>query len=124
MENAANPTPTSPSTGQASNGASNSSLGAQRPAGGETLARAAQGAHQAVDATVAKVAPVIDGVQERVDAAKGAAATAKDALANAKDSADEWLSAARDTVRAHPLAAIAGALLVGAAYNSLTSRKR
>ncbi|MET0383417.1 MAG: hypothetical protein ABW032_08345 [Burkholderiaceae bacterium] len=103
----------------------------QRPAGGETLARAAQGAHAAVDATVGKVAPVIDGVHDKIESAKGAANAAKDTIANGKqaiqsrvDEVGEWISAARDAVRTHPLAALAAAIVVGAAYNSLTSKKR
>ena len=114
-----------------SNGKIAPAAATERPAGGELLARAAQGAHAAVDATVAKVAPVIDGVHDKVEAVRDAAGAARDAAVNGKqaisdrvDEVGEWVGAARDAVRAHPFAAIAAALLVGAAYNSLTSRRR
>jgi ElaB/YqjD/DUF883 family membrane-anchored ribosome-binding protein len=115
--------------------ASTSTSGAQRPAGGETLARVVQGAHAAVDGTAAKVAPVIDGVQAKVDGVKQAVGSAKDTVANGKqslqdgvdklvDTKDEWIVATRTAIREHPFAAIATALLVGAAYVSLRSPKR
>jgi len=120
------PEPTSPS---------NATSGAQRPAGGETLARVVQGAHAAVDGTAAKVAPVIDGVQAKVDSVKQAVDSAKDTVANSKqslqdgvhklaDTKDEWIDAARTAIREHPFAAVATALLIGAAYVSLGSSKR
>jgi len=104
-------------------------FGSQRPAGGETLARITQGAHQAVDATAAKVAPAVDAVHDKVEAAKGAAQGVKDAAANAKDKvgaakdeAAEWVGAARDAIVQNPFAAIVGAFLIGAAYASLKRR--
>ncbi len=105
--------------------------GDTRPAGGETLARAANGAHRAVDATVAKVAPVVDAVHDKVVAVREVAQGVEDTAARlqsnaeqAKDAAAAWLSAAREVVRAHPLAAVGGALLIGAAYMSLSSKGR
>jgi len=107
----------------------------QRPAGGETLARVVQGAHAAVDGTAAKVAPVIDDVQAKVDGVKQAVSSARDTVANGKqslhdgvdklvDTKDEWIGAARTAIREHPFAAVATALLIGAAYVSLGSGKR
>ncbi len=97
--------------------------GSQRPAGGETLARAAQGAHRAVDATVEKVAPVVDAVHDKVESVKGApqgaedvASDVHDKLAAAKGQAGEWIGAAREVIVQNPFAAIAGAFLLGAAY--------
>jgi len=102
-----------------------------RPAGGETLARAAAGAHRAVDSTVEKVAPVVDAVHDRVESAKASVQGAKDQVyklrddaRQAQDAAAEWIGAARGAVREHPLAAMFGALLVGAAIVSVTSRRR
>jgi N-acetylglucosamine kinase-like BadF-type ATPase len=66
-------------------------------------------------------APAVGAVK---DAAANAEQTAKETLDKASAAVDEWLVAARDAIRANPLAAIGGALLVGAAYVSLTSRKR
>jgi ElaB/YqjD/DUF883 family membrane-anchored ribosome-binding protein len=113
----------------------NSTSGAQRPAGGETLARVVQGTHAAVDGAAAKVAPVIDGVQAKVDSVRQAVDSARDTVANSKqslqdgvdklvDSKDEWLGAARTAIRAHPFAAVATALLIGAAWASLGSSRR
>ncbi len=109
--------------------------GTQRPAGGETLARVVHGAHAAVDGTAAKVAPVIDGVQARVDNVRQAVDSARDTVANSKqslqdgvdklvDTKDEWIGAARTAIREHPFAAVATALLIGAAYVSLGSSRR
>jgi hypothetical protein len=102
-----------------------------RPAGGETLARAASGAHRAVDSTVEKVAPVIDAVHDKVESAKASVQGAKDQanklrgdVQQARDAAAEWIGAARDAVREHPLAAMAGAFLVGIAIVSVTSNRR
>lgn len=103
----------------------------QRPAGGETLARAAAGAHHAVDAAVAKVAPVVDTVHDKVESVRGVAQGVKDKASDlgegalkAKDEIGEWMVAARDAVRAHPFAAIGVALLLGVAYSSIGSKRR
>ena len=114
---------------------SGATSGAQRPAGGETLARVVQGAHAAVDGTAAKVAPVIDGVQAKVDGVRHAVDSARDTVANGQqslqdgvdklvDTKDEWIGAARTAIREHPFAAVATALLIGAAYVSLGSSRR
>ena len=118
MESTQKPTSTTTSTsvppvqGQAGSTADATPVATpDRPAGGETLARVAQGAHQAVDATVAKVAPVVDGVHDKVESARSAVA-----------STQEWVGAAREAIQARPFAAITGALLVGAAWMSLRKR--
>lgn len=107
MDTSNKPDPQMPASPSAANGTPTD----ERPAGGETLARAAQGAHRAVDATVAKVAPIVDGVHDKVESVKGAVSTA-----------DEWIVAAREAIKANPFAAIAGAALIGAAYMSLKRR--
>jgi hypothetical protein len=68
--------------------------------------RVVDGAHDTVDGAAAKVAPVVDGI------------------AKVSDTRSEWVGAARDVIREHPFTAIAGALLVGAAYISLTGSRR
>lgn len=68
--------------------------------------RVVDGAHDTVDGAAAKVAPVVDGI------------------AKVSDTRNEWVGAARDVIREHPFTAIVGALLVGAAYVSLTGSRR
>jgi hypothetical protein len=102
-----------------------------RPPGGETLAHAAAAVHHAVDVTVEKVAPVVDGVHDKVESARASiheakvqAARLRDDARQARDTTAEWIGAARDAVREHPLAAFAGALLLGAALGSAASSRR
>jgi ElaB/YqjD/DUF883 family membrane-anchored ribosome-binding protein len=80
-----------------------------------------------VDAVVGRAASIVDAVHEKVAGMKSAADAAKDAASDAMDgasaTAEEWLAAARDMVKANPLAAIGGALLIGAAWVSLTRRR-
>jgi hypothetical protein len=73
------------------------------------ITRVTQGAHDAVDALAAKVSSVTDGWQGGVD--------------KVSDTRDEWVESARDAIRQHPLAAVAGALLIGAALLSLRSSR-
>ncbi len=73
------------------------------------LKRATQGAHDAVDSVAATVTSAVDGVQGGVD--------------KVGDTRDEWIASARDAIREHPFAAMAGALLVGAAALSLLSSR-
>lgn len=72
--------------------------------------RAASSAHEAVDKVAAKVSSLGDGLQDR--------------MAHAGDTRDEWVEAARDAIRRHPFATVAGALVVGAALLSLASSRR
>ena len=74
------------------------------------LRRVTQSAHDAIDGLSAKVSGVTSGAQDKVD--------------QALQARDEWTTAARDAVREHPLLAIGGALLVGAALNALMSSRR
>jgi hypothetical protein len=39
------------------------------------------------------------------------------------DKRDEWIESARDAIRQHPFAAVAGALVIGAALLSLRSSR-
>lgn len=74
------------------------------------LRRVTQSAHDVIDGLSAKVSGVTSGAQDKVD--------------QALQARDEWTTAARDAVREHPLLAIGGALLVGAALNALMSSRR
>ena len=74
------------------------------------IKRAASSAHEAVDSVAAKVSSLTDGLQ--------------DGVAHAGDTRDEWVEAARDAIRQHPFATVAGALVVGAALSSLVSSRR
>jgi hypothetical protein len=67
--------------------------------------RLTDGTHDAVDRAAAKVAPVVDGISK------------------ASDTKDQWIAATRDAIREHPFAAVATALLVGAAGIGLISSK-
>ncbi len=80
--------------------------GTATPAVQKLFQRAVDGAHDAIDGAAKKVAPVVDGVS------------------NVSQTKDAWIGAARDAIREHPFAAVATALLAGAAYVSLSSRKR
>lgn len=73
------------------------------------IKRVTQSAHDAVDSVAAKVSSVTDGLQGGVD--------------KVGDTRDEWLESARDAIRQHPFAAVAGALVIGAALLSLRSSR-
>jgi hypothetical protein len=74
------------------------------------LKRATSGAHDAVDSIAAKVGSIADGLQ-------GGAS-------RVGDTRDEWIESARDAIRQHPFAAVAGALVIGAALLSLNASRR
>jgi ElaB/YqjD/DUF883 family membrane-anchored ribosome-binding protein len=71
------------------------------------IKRVTQRAHDAVDSVAAKVSAVTDGLQGGVD--------------KVGDTRDEWIESARDAIRQHPFAAVASALVIGAALLSLRS---
>jgi hypothetical protein len=95
----------------------NGELAATKPADAKAAApivdslikRATQGAHDAVDSVAAKVSSVAEGLQGGVD--------------KVGDTRDEWLESARDAIRQHPFAAVASALVIGAALLSLRSSR-
>ena len=74
------------------------------------LKRATSSAHDAVDSVAAKVSSIADGLQGGVS--------------KVGDTRDEWIESARDVIREHPFAAVAGALVIGAALLSLNSSRR
>jgi ElaB/YqjD/DUF883 family membrane-anchored ribosome-binding protein len=71
------------------------------------LKHATSSAHDAVDSVAAKVGSIADGLQGGVS-----------------ETRDEWIESARDAIRQHPFAAIAGAVVIGAALLSLRSSRR
>src|ERR1700756_1589482 len=73
------------------------------------IKRAAQRAHEAVDGVAARLSSTVDGLQGSVS--------------KAGDTRDEWLESAREAIRQHPFAAVAGALVIGAALSSLSSSR-
>ena len=86
-----------------------SAKAAATPVVDSLIKRVAQSAHDAVDSVAAKVSSVTDGLQGGVD--------------KASDTRDEWIESARDAIRQHPFAAVAGALVIGAALLSLRSSR-
>ena len=74
------------------------------------IKRVTQSAHDAVDSVAAKVSAVNDGLQGGVD--------------KVGETRDEWIESAREAIRQHPFAAVAGAALIGAALLSLRSARR
>jgi ElaB/YqjD/DUF883 family membrane-anchored ribosome-binding protein len=73
------------------------------------IKRVTQSAHDAVDSLAAKVTSMTDGLQGGVD--------------KVGDTRDEWIESARDAIRQHPFAAVAGAVVIGAALLSLRSSR-
>ncbi len=71
--------------------------------------RATRSAHAAVDSVSGKVSSLADGLRDRVD--------------GVGDTRDEWIESAREAIRQHPFAAVAGAVLIGAALLSLRSSR-
>ena len=131
MDNTTTPTPTNPATSSggtpfptdatkpataATPVSANNAAAVAQPADAKAAAplvdglikRVTQSAHDAVDSVAAKVSSVTDGLQGGVD--------------KVGDTRDEWIESARDAIRQHPFAAVAGALVIGAALLSLRSR--
>ena len=114
MENTTSPAATSPSTASSAtplpaDSPKQDDAKASAPIVDGLIKRATQSAHDAVDTVAAKVSSVADGLQGGVD--------------KVGDTRDEWIESARDAIRQHPFAAIAGALVIGAALLSLRSSR-
>jgi hypothetical protein len=84
--------------------------GAAAPKVDRLIERATRSAHDAVDSVAQKVTSLSAGL--------------RDGASKPGEVADEWLEAARDAVRLHPLATVAGALVIGAALLSLAPARR
>ena len=122
MDNTTSPTPTNPAASTSAtpapattpppsttaSPAGDASAKSAAPIVDGLIKRATQSAHDAVDSVAAKVTSVADGLQGGVD--------------KAGDTRDEWVESARDLIRQHPFATVAGALVIGAALLSLRSR--
>jgi plasmid stabilization system protein ParE len=76
----------------------------------QLIKRATSGAHDAVDSMAAKVTSLADGLQGGVS--------------KVGDTRDKWIESARDAIRQHPFAAVAGSIVIGAALLSLSSSRR
>ncbi len=74
------------------------------------IQRVTAGAHDAVDSLAAKATSLGGGLS--------------DGVSKVSDTRDEWIESARDVIRQHPFAAVAGALVIGAALLSLNSSRR
>lgn len=72
--------------------------------------QAASAAHATVDNVAGGISSIAGGL--------------KDGSAEVAGAQQEWLEAARDAIREHPFATVAGALVVGAALLSLVSMRR
>lgn len=75
-----------------------------------TVDRAAQGVHQAIDRGAAKVAPAVERMRDRALSASDTIHAKMDDLSGMQE---EWMGSMRDQVRAHPLAVVGGAVVVG-----------
>ena len=73
------------------------------------IRRVTRSAHDAVDSVSAKVSSVTEDLQGGID--------------KVGDTRDAWIESARDAIRQHPFAAVAGALVIGAALLSLRSSR-
>lgn len=76
----------------------------------QLLDRAAQGAHQGVDQLAERARPQLQRVEQGLE--QGSEMLHRGAE-QARELADEWTASLRVTVRQHPLAAVATALLCG-----------
>jgi ElaB/YqjD/DUF883 family membrane-anchored ribosome-binding protein len=74
------------------------------------IKQATTSAHDAIDSLSSKASSLAGGLQGGVD--------------KASDTRDEWIESARDAIRQHPFATVAGALVIGAALLSLRSSRR
>ena len=104
--------PTTPNAGADTNSTApvDAATAAAAPIVDRLLKRATSSAHDAVDSVAAKVGSIADGLQGGVS--------------KVGDTRDEWIESARDAIRQHPFAAVAGALVIGAALLSLNSSRR
>lgn len=83
---------------------------AAAPLADRLVRRAASSAHAAVDSVAARLSSLSEGLHGRAS--------------NVSDARDEWTESAREAIRQHPLATVAGALVIGAALVSLMSSRR
>jgi len=85
--------------------------------GDEMLERIVQVAHSAIDRLADNAAPHVHRLQEQLG---HAGETLGDKTAGLRETGDEWAESLRDTVREHPLAAVATAVALGMLLARLT----
>ena len=121
--NLANPTFSPPVAGQSQAGQNDGSATppmAQdpHPSGtAEMMTRVVKGAHETIDRIAEKATPPLEQLEQ------GLAQTGEvlhDKAEQWRMTGDEWAESLRDTVREHPLAAVAAALAVGVVVARLT----
>lgn len=104
--------PTNPQTGGYAGVEPDSSTRVQ-----DGVDRAAQGMHQAVDRVAERAKPSLQRVQDGLDHGSQLLHQGADQV---REMADEWTTTLRGTVREHPLAAVATALLFGMLLGRVT----
>jgi len=109
MDNTTTSDTATPSTNAGATPPSPDGLKAATPLVDGLIKRVTQSAHDAVDSAAAKASSVAGGLQDGVD--------------KVGDTRDEWIESARDAIRQHPFAAVASALVIGAALLSLRSSR-
>ena len=92
--------------------------GSAPPAADRLLQQAVLGAHNTIDRLANRAAPAVHQLGDRVAAAEDALHATTDQL---RDTRDAWAEDTRGTVRRHPLAWVAGALVLGLVLGRLSS---
>ena len=83
-----------------------------------TVGRLAESAHKVVDELAGKAGPAVERLRAGVAGAVDSMGRTAQDLAGTRD---EWMESCRQTVREHPVAAIAAALAAGYLLARLTS---
>jgi ElaB/YqjD/DUF883 family membrane-anchored ribosome-binding protein len=84
-----------------------------------TVDRAAQSAHEAIDRVAAKAGPALEQLQS---AATNAAHVVQDKAEALGEMEKAWVASARNTVRDHPLMAVAVAVAAGMLISRISNR--
>lgn len=83
------------------------------------IERMVQGAHEAIDRAASVAVPAVDRLSTQARRAGHVVNDRADQLGTMQD---QWIADARDTVRQHPLAMVAGGLALGWLIGRLTAR--
>jgi ElaB/YqjD/DUF883 family membrane-anchored ribosome-binding protein len=108
---AASPFPTSAEMQGQTAGSSTSSGGA------DVMSRVVRTAHDTIDRLADRAAPHVRRVQEGVS---GSGEKVSDQMEHWRETSDEWAESIRETVREHPIGALATALVAGMLIARLT----
>jgi ElaB/YqjD/DUF883 family membrane-anchored ribosome-binding protein len=87
----------------------------------ELVQRVASSAHEAVDRVAATATPAMERLRERASSAVETVKARADQIGAIEE---QWVASARDTVRAHPLTAVAIGVLAGVLIGKLTGNGR